>query len=206
MIPLFDQLAQALGPEVYAVLCVGALLEYVFPPFPGDTIVLLGGVLAVRGERPWGWVFAAVTLGSVLGAAVDYLFGAWLGHQVTLHPERVRFFGVPRERVLRLRERVRDRAGPFVLLNRFLPAFRALIFVAAGAAGLPFGRVMLLGACSALAWNVLVLSVGYGVGGNLEALQAFFSGYHKVALGVVVVALAVVAGGWWWRRRHALAG
>lgn len=42
MVEYIDQLISALGPLGLLVLGLAAMLEYVVPPFPGDTITLLG--------------------------------------------------------------------------------------------------------------------------------------------------------------------
>ena len=41
MLDAFDALVRGLGPWGVLLLGLGALLEYVFPPFPGDTVTLL---------------------------------------------------------------------------------------------------------------------------------------------------------------------
>ena len=52
------------GP-VFTDYNLGSLVEYVFPPFPGDTLVVLGAWYAVNGKISWPLAFAAVTAGAV---------------------------------------------------------------------------------------------------------------------------------------------
>ena len=54
MVEWLDSFITHLGLLGLVVFFVAAALEYVVPPFPGDTITLLGGVYAVRGEHPCG--------------------------------------------------------------------------------------------------------------------------------------------------------
>jgi membrane protein DedA with SNARE-associated domain len=206
MIAALDRWISSVGPGAYAVLALCALIEYVFPPFPGDTVVLLGGVYAVRGQKPWGLVLAVVSAGSVAGAAFDYWIGTRLGHRLDLAPEGRLFLGITHAQLRQMQERMR-RSGPaLIALNRFLPAVRGILFLAAGAARLPFRRVISLGALSALVWNALLLAAGVAVGGNAERLEQWFHRYEAVAWGVLAAAALALMLRWLLRRRAAPAG
>ena len=87
MVESIDHFIMALGMAGLLVLGLAAMLEYLVPPFPGDTITLLGGVYAVRGEHPWPLVFLIITAGSVAGAAINYWFGTWLARRFEAHPQ-----------------------------------------------------------------------------------------------------------------------
>ena len=93
MVHFIDQLISSLGSLGLLVLGLAAALEYVVPPFPGDTITLPGGVYAVRGTQPWPLVFLVVTAGSVVGAAINYWAGHWLGKRFDAHPGKS-YFGL----------------------------------------------------------------------------------------------------------------
>ncbi len=194
MVEQFDSWVQQLGSAGYLLLGLAALLEYVVPPFPGDTVMLLGGAYAVRGEKSVVLVFIAVTLGSVIGLAVMYGVGRLVGSRVDRFPEGKLLFGITHARIRQIQEQMRLRGSWLLVANRFFPTFRAVLFIAAGAARMPFARVLVLGAISAMAWNVLLISVGYLVGGNVERLTGLLKQYNRVAfilLGVALCALVV---------------
>jgi membrane protein DedA with SNARE-associated domain len=173
------------------------MLEYVVPPFPGDTITLLGGVYAVRGDHPWPLVFLVVSVGSVAGAAINYWFGTWLARRFEVNPH-ASLFGFTHARLEAVQARMR-RSGPWLLLvNRFLPGIRGVIFIAAGAARIPRRNALLLGAVSAMAHTALVLTIGRAVGGNLERLETLVARYQMgvvvlVAIGVLAVVVRALA-------------
>ncbi|MDD5305750.1 MAG: DedA family protein [Deltaproteobacteria bacterium] len=174
-----------------AVLFVSAAVEYVFPPFPGDTITLFGAFLAAN----LGWsvplVFVAVTAGSLAGASIDYALGRRLARTpaASLSGRAKK----ARERVEPILERFRCHGAAYIMVNRFLPGVRALFFVAAGMAGLPAGRVLLYGFVSAAAWNALVIATGFAVGRSWERLLGLLGTYTAVAwIPVVVLVIAVL--------------
>lgn len=188
MVAWLDVLIARLGLLGLAVLGVSAALEYVVPPFPGDTVTLLGGVYAVRGQQPWPLVFLVVVAGSVAGAAINYHFGRWLVRRFEQRPHSS-FWGITPQRLAAVQARMRERGPWLLLVNRFLPGIRGLIFVAAGAAHMPRRNALVLGAVSAMAHTGLVLAVGAAVGGNLEELERLVVRYQRAVVGLVVVCM-----------------
>ncbi len=181
IVELLDSWLLSLGPSAYLALFCAALIEYVFPPFPGDSVVLLGGVFAVRGDASWPLVLLTVTAGSVLGCAVNYAIGVKLGDRYE-HKFPV------------VRERMRQRGMWLIAFNRFMPGVRGPLFLVAGASRMPFAKVMVWGAFSALLWNALILSLGVALGGNAERLERFLRDYNRAAVAVIaVVMIAVLA-------------
>ena len=181
------------------LLFVSAAVEYVFPPFPGDTVTLFGAFLCATEGWSVGLVFAVVTGGSMLGASLDYLLGRRLAR-------------TPPEELTGRKRKAREKIGPllakferygafYVVINRFLPGIRALFFVAAGMARLPFSRVLLFGALSAAAWNALIIAAGFAVGSNWDRLLGWLRVYTKAAWALVGLLAALVLLRWLLKRR-----
>lgn len=184
------------GPGGYVCLGLAALLEYVVPPFPGDTVTLFGVFLAVSAGYSTAWVFVALTSGSVLGGVVSYGIGLWLGAEEGRLGQWVSNAKL-RRGITVVRERFEKRGAIYLALNRFLPVLRGVFFIAAGVARMQLWQVVVYGLISALAWNGLIVAVGYSVGANWQSLQSL---YHQYTLGVVA-ALALLVLGWWLIKR-----
>ena len=177
------------GPAAPAILFLGSLVEYVFPPFPGDTLVVLGAWYALNGKISWPLTFAAVTAGAVVGAWIDYRIGVALGS--ALERGAVRRGPVTLEHVRRVEAGYARFGAWFLLANRFLPGVRAFLFVGAGAARIPVGKVLLWGGVSAAAWNPLLLLVGALLVENLHEFVGWLERYTTAAW-LVMVAAAVL--------------
>ena len=201
MIEQLDTWIASTGPIAFLALGLGAMLEYIVPPFPGDTVVILGGIYAVRGQKPWALVFAVITIGSLLGAAIDYWFGWKLGDRIEREPTG-RVFGLSHQKIRELQERMQRFGSAFILINRFLPAIRAFLFIAAGAARMPFPRVLLLGAISAIAWNCLMMGLGAAVGGNAERLESLLRNYQLAVYSILAILMLGIAARFVQRRRQ----
>jgi membrane-associated protein len=203
----FSGLAQALadavsrtGPAAPFILFAASLVEYVFPPFPGDLVVVLGAWYAVHGELSWPATFVSVTAGAVLGAWIDYRVGAALGRRLDRRLAARR--PLSEERLLRFEASYRRWGALLLVANRFFPGVRAFFFLAAGASGIPLRRVLLYGGISAALWNAVLLGAGTLVAHNVEELVHLFEHYTRAAwIAVTGLALLALAGVLW--RRHA---
>lgn len=200
-----EQIAQILssavaGTSAWAplILFAASLVEYLFPPFPGDALVLAGAWYAVQGTLSWPLTFASVTAGALAGALLDYQIGRFLGPR--LDRGAARRGPLSAGRLARFQAAYR-RHGVLILLgNRFLPGIRAFLFIAAGAAGLPLWKVLLCGAISAMAWNALLLAVGGLVAKNLPELAGFFSSYTSAVTALLAALAAFLLLRWALRR------
>ncbi len=174
------------------LLLLSALIEYIFPPFPGDTVTIVGAVLIPTAHWPLPGVFLAVTVGSVIGAAFNWWVGDWVARNQHKNTWVHRFLDREkvRPRVDKLIHRFERHGSAYIAINRFVPAFRAVFFLAAGLARLVLWRVLAFAALSAALWNAALLGVGYLVGYNIDALAAWVHRYTKVVylgLGVAIV-------------------
>jgi membrane protein DedA with SNARE-associated domain len=186
------------GPYAPLLLFFAAFVEYLFPPFPGDALVVLGAWYATHGQLSWPVTFLAVTAGAVAGAAVDWRVGRWLGSRLDARAARGQ---LDRSKLERFEAGYRRWGGLFLVANRFLPGVRAFFFLAAGACRIPLWEVLLFGGISAALWNGLLLAAGAFAARNLEELVAIFESYTTIAWTLLGAVALVALGVWLWRRR-----
>lgn len=187
------------GPAAPAILFAATFVEHVFPPFPGDLLVVLGAWYAVQGELSWAAVFLFVTAGAIAGAWVDYRIGAAVGRRVDARVARRS--SAHAERLARFEASYRRWGGWLILANRFMPGIRAFLFLAAGASGIPLRRVLLLGGISAALWNAALLGAGAFLAHNADELVHLVRRYTIAAWAALGLAAAVLVARWAWRRR-----
>ncbi len=170
------------------LLGASACLEYIFPPIPGDVLVIAGGILVVRRGWPGLWAFFAILVGSMLGMFAMTLFGRVLMKRKGPLPFGLARFQPQLDAVL---AQFRRRGAMYIAINRFLPSLRALFFIAAGMAELPLWQVLLFGGLSALLWNGMLWLVAAKLGENWSAIGHFFRVYGYAAWAVVGVLVLV---------------
>ena len=206
--PSLDGLPQLLADVVARtasfaplVLFFGSFVEYVFPPFPGDLLVLLGAWYAVHGELSWAATLLSCTAGAVAGAWLDYRVGAAVGRR--LDARAARRSPISAARLARFEASYRRWGAWLLLANRFLPGVRAFLFLAAGASGLPLRRVLVLGGVSAILWNALLLVAGGALAHNVEELLNLAERYTRTAWIALAAVAALATVAWLVRRRRA---
>ena len=198
---LLTEVVARTGHLAPAVLFGASFIEYVFPPFPGDTIVVLGAWYAVHGALSWPMAFVAVTAGAVAGAWLDWRVGVALAPAVE---GRAALRGpLDADRLARFQEAYRRWGGLLLLANRFMPGIRAFLFVAAGAARIPLGKVLLLGGVSAALWNALLLALGALLARSLDELNGILARYTYAAWIVLGAVAALLVARALLRRRRA---
>jgi membrane protein DedA with SNARE-associated domain len=181
-------------------IAIAAALENIFPPFPADVVVALGGILAARaGVSPWP-AFLAVWLGNVAGAAVMYALGRRFGAEWIERKFHLATGGAADRRF----EGWYKRAGVAGLfLSRFIPGVRAIVPPVAGAMKLPlFSTILAVASASAL-WYGGITWLAFRAGANWERVMGTVtrSGrWAALGAGVLIVAGAAV---WLVRRRRA---
>lgn len=187
------------------VLFLSSLVEYIFPPFPGDVITLFGTWLVVEGHWSFAFALSVVTAGSLVGAAMDYGLGVILSRRLEKLPlEKDTKYWTPltKEKYELVTQKFIKHGAVYILINRFLPGIRAFFFVVAGAVRMPIWKVMVYAGISALVWNTVILIVGYIVGTSWEALRSFFASYTIVVWCVLTVTLVAGLLVWMIRRKN----
>lgn len=181
---MIETIQETLQAQPWAGLLLVALfawLEYVFPPAPGDTIMLFACFLAGTGALSLPLTLAACLGGSILGALTAYAIGARLGRSYFLL--RSRWASSELQRL----ERGFARFGARLLLvNRFLPGVRGVFLYGAGIGRLPWRGVLLHSTISNILWIGLIGWGGMRLGSSWDEVQVVFRRYVWV-IGIALV-------------------
>jgi membrane protein DedA with SNARE-associated domain len=186
---------------VYAVIGGFAALENLVPPVPADVVALAGGFLAGRGVTdPW-ISFLVVWSANVGTAMLTYAMGRRYGPA---------FFAGPLGRLIlhpgqlsRLAAFYARHGAKVILISRFLPGFRAVVPVFAGASGLGVLRTALPIALASGLWYGFVVYLGATAGENWEEIRGAVERSGRVLAVAAVPLFLLVA--YWWRRTRGLA-
>ncbi len=185
------------GPVVYAVVAALVFAEdALFFGFvlPGETAVVIGGVLASQGSVSVWWLAPFVVLAAIVGDSTGYEVGRHLGPRI-LGTRPLRRHAV---RVGKAQELIRRRGPAAVFFGRFVVFFRAMMPALAGASRMPYRRFLLFNALGGLVWGVGFTLLGYFAGTAYTRVESLVGrGFAVVLAAVVVAALAV----WHVRRR-----
>ena len=171
-----------------AALFVGFVL-------PGETAVLLGGVLAGTGRVSLALLLVVVVVSAIVGDSVGYEVGRHFGPRLMAR----RPLSTHAERLEGAQRFLRERGGWAVLLSRGTAFLRAVMPALAGSSRMPYGRFLVFNATGGVVWGVAVVLLGYFAGSSYQQVEGTL-GKVSAVLVVVVVVIGLVV---WRRRRHA---
>ncbi|HEV8585776.1 MAG TPA: DedA family protein [Methylomirabilota bacterium] len=162
---------------------------------PGETIVILGGVLASIGVLALPQTLVVAVSGAIIGDNVGYYLGRRLGRPwLERHPRLAASHGGV---VARVDELFARHGGKAILIGRFVGFLRALAPFVAGASHMRYRTFVVYNAIGATAWGVAFVLLGYFLGESWPVVEKWLG-----RAGLVLGALAIIATWLWLRRRR----
>ena len=160
-------------------------IESSFIPLPSELVIPPAAWLASQGKMSLILIISVGTLGSILGAAINYYLALWLGR-----PLIYKLLDTRLAKILRLRKADLEKTEDMFLKNskqatfigRLIPVVRHLISIPAGFTKMPFGSFILMTAFGSLVWVTILSVLGYTVGANQELLIKYYKEIQWVLL------------------------
>ena len=185
---LFSFIEQSPPWLVFVTVFLASYVENIFPPVPGDTILVFGAYLVGRGQLSFAMAMATTLMGSVLGFLTLYVVGYRYGRGFLYSTQQTWFSPKSLRRV----EELFDRWGyGVVLINRFLAGLRSVVGLFSGLGKLNIWKVILLSTISSLLWNGTLIWLGSTIGENWEQIASYLKNYNAV----VSIILVIIIGG-----------
>ncbi|MGH7288493.1 MAG: DedA family protein, partial [Myxococcota bacterium] len=179
-----------LGPWLYAVLFLIVFCEtglVVTPFLPGDSLLFAVGALASLEGSPIELPQTALLLvvAAVLGDAVNYSIGAYLGPAVFTSE---RSWLLNKQHLVRTQLFYAKHGGKTIFLARFVPIIRTFAPFVAGIGRMRYRDFATYNVTGALAWVVVCMGAG-SLFGQIPLVKEHF---ELVILGIVAVSLLPV--------------
>lgn len=161
---------------------------------PGEVGMVIVGAAAARADYPLVPVVVAGMLGAVVGDSVSYAIGRRWGSRLVCRWDFTRRRFEPR--MQRAERYFHTHGGWLVFVARFVGAFRAVVPLVVGTAGMTYPRFLAWNVGASVAWAGIVVTLGYHFGDEIARLV------DRVGFGITVVAVVALAGWWVLRRRR----
>lgn len=177
----------------WLVLVLAGLLAFaeaaVFVGFvlPGETAVVLAGVVASQGRLPLWLLVVVVVLSAIAGDSVGYEVGRRYGSRVL----ELRLMQRRRAGIDRALDLLHRRGGLAVFLGRWTAFLRAVMPGLVGTVRMPYRRFLAFNALGGLAWGTTFSLLGYLAGASYHRVEQA-AGRVAVVLLVIVVAAVVL--------------
>lgn len=178
--------------SIYFILLFVAYLENVFPPIPGDVMVVFGGYLITEGALNFPGLLATTTFGSVLGFMNLYYIGYLAGDHIRSRNGNVWFLKFLNPSHLDTTERWMIRWGQgVVVVNRFLTGARSIISLVAGMTRLDPSRTAVFATIGAAAWNMILIAGGWFIGDNWQIIRQYLNVYGQFIISLIVIGVGI---------------
>ncbi|HTU17588.1 MAG TPA: VTT domain-containing protein [Gemmataceae bacterium] len=193
-----------MGPWLYLLLFAIIFCEtglVVTPFLPGDSLLFAVGALAAgNSSLSMPLLFGLLIAAAVIGDAINYAIGYWLGPKVFKY-EQSWFFNT--KHLLRAQAFYEKYGSKTIILARFVPIVRTFAPFVAGIGKMRYPRFFLYNCVGAAAWVAICLWSGY-LFGELPWVKQHF---ELVVLAIVFVSVLpmVVEFLLAWRQRVVLA-
>jgi undecaprenyl-diphosphatase len=186
---VLEQAGQKLGKWTYLLVGLLAFLEtgaFIGLVAPGETTVIVGGVVAAQGEISLTVLIAIVWTCAVLGDLTSYTLGRRLGREFMVrHGGRVKITEARLEQVEAFFEKY---GGATILVGRFIGLVRAIAPFVAGASRMPLRKFLPYDVLGAGLWAAAFSLLGYLFWQSFDTLTAWVSrGLFAFGLLVAVI-------------------
>ena len=198
----FHWLADTILALGYPGIVVLMAIESSVLPLPSELVMPPAGYLAAKGHMNAVLAVAAGTVGSVLGALVNYALALYVGEPL------LRKYGkyvLVSERSLDKTEIFFRRHGEIsTLIGRLLPVVRHLISIPAGVSRMHLGKFIGFTALGAGIWCAVLTYLGWLIGKHGQRVESVIGSYvHHTLLAYILPAVVVLVAVYvvWQRRR-----
>jgi membrane-associated protein len=155
----------------------GALVFFL----PGDSLLVMAGLYAAKGDLSLGVLNALLIPMAVAGDATSYWIGRRAGPHLFNRP-RSRFFNP--DHVQAAHDFYERHGGKAIILARFMPLVRTFVPVVAGVAGMGYRRFATFNVVGGAAWVGSMTLTGYVLGTRFPLLVQHI---EKVIITVIVL-------------------
>ncbi len=190
---LIEDAGKRLGKWTYLLVGALAFLEtgaFVGLVAPGESAVLIGGVVAGQGRISIVTLIALVWFCAVAGDLTSYTLGRRLGRRFLVrHGPRLK---ITEERLQKVEGFFDRHGGSTILIGRFIGLVRALAPFLAGASKLELRRFLAYDILGAGLWSALFCLLGYFFWQSLGTVEKYIGRGAAAFTGLVVIVLAIV--------------
>jgi membrane protein DedA with SNARE-associated domain len=183
---MLDAIQPYLETYGYWVIALIILLENAGVPLPGETTLILGGVLANQGTLSLPLVLLAAITGAIIGDNCGYFIGRRYGRGLIL--KFGKNFGLSPAKFAKAEEGFLKNSSWAVFFGRFIVLLRVLAGPLAGITQMPWPKFFLFNAMGAIAWASAIGTASYIFGQQVETF------FKDLGIWALVIAVVLVIG------------
>jgi len=175
---------KALGyPGIFLLMA----MESSVIPIPSELVMPPAGYLAQQGQMSMPLAILCGTVGSLVGAYLNYFAAHYLGRPLLL--KYGRYVWITEEKFARVESFFKEHGEVSTFVGRLLPVVRHLISLPAGLAGMNHVKFSLYTLAGAGLWVTVLTGIGYLIGSSEKLIEKYS---HQALLGAVALSVIIV--------------
>ncbi|MGE5557871.1 MAG: DedA family protein [Bacillota bacterium] len=175
---------------IYLSIFGCAFAEVVFPPFPGDVLVILGGIMTRIKRLSFFWIYANSVAGAFTAALIVFTAGYLLGEHVLNNKWSKRL--LPEDKRAATRRWLQRHSCWYLTVSRFFPGVRSGVILSSGVFRISRMSAFFCIFAGIAVYNALLVSLGHFLAGHIGYLEALWKWINRGLLGLSIFVLAAV--------------
>ena len=184
---LITWLLNTIGALGYPGIFLLMAMESSVIPVPSELVMPPAGYLAQQGQMNIWVAILCGTVGSLVGAYVNYYAAHYLGRPLVL--KYGKYVWITEEKFAKVETFFREHGEVSTFIGRLFPVVRHLISLPAGLAGMNHVKFSLYTLLGAGIWVTILTFIGYFIGANQELIMQYS---HQALIGVVVASIVII--------------
>ena len=182
-----EMLFKLLAEHVYIILFVSLILEFAALPLPGETMMVVAGIMAYNNHGSYIGMIVASALGTVLGMQLSYEVGRRLGTKAV--DKYGSYIGLTPYRMTKAAEFFNRFGNIVIVIAYFLPGVRHILGYFSGISRINAKRFHVYSTVGGILWVVVFITLGYVLG---PSAPHAFKLLHKYGTMLFIVAIAAL--------------
>ena len=182
-----EMLFKLLAEHVYLILFVSLILEFAALPLPGETMMVVAGIMAYNNHGSYIGMIVASALGTVLGMQFSYEVGRRLGTKAV--DKYGSYIGLTPYRMTKAAEFFNRFGNIVIVIAYFLPGVRHILGYFSGISRINAKRFHVYSTVGGILWVVVFITLGYVLG---PSAPHAFKLLHKYGTMLFIIGIAAL--------------
>ena len=182
-----EMLFKLLTEHVYVILFLSLILEFAALPLPGETMMVVAGVMAYNNHGSYLGMIIASALGTVIGMQFSYEVGRRLGTKAV--DKYGMYIGLTPYRMTKAAEFFNKFGNIVIVIAYFLPGVRHILGYFSGISRIDAKKFHIYSTIGGVFWVVVFITLGYVLG---PSAPHAFKLLHKYGTMLFILAIAVL--------------
>ena len=181
------EMFKLLTEHVYIILFVSLILEFAALPLPGETMMVVAGVMAYNNHGSYIGMIIASALGTVIGMQFSYEIGRRLGTKAV--DKYGMYIGLTPYRMTKAAEFFNKFGNIVIIIAYFLPGVRHILGYFSGISRIDAKKFHIYSTVGGIFWVVVFITLGYVLG---QSAPHAFKLLHKYGTMLFILAIAAL--------------